>query len=130
MKTLFAKVVISLLIVFAILSQSLIYDSGLCYMRKFRQICTCNHNSKKEVHSQVSKSDCHDSTKVTHICSCKKNKNPNELSNLIKQTFFLSEIQNTLFIHLTKYILPTPNLISNLKGYRLILIKPPRLRQV
>lgn len=127
MKTLFLKVVISAVIVFAILSQSLVYDSGLCYMRKFRQICTCNHNSKKEIHSRVSKSDCHDAKKITHICSCKKNKNPNELSNLIKQTFLLSTIQNNLFIYLTKYILPTPYLISNLKGYQLTLIKPPRI---
>jgi hypothetical protein len=128
MRNIFQTVVISFISISAILSQSLIYDSGLCYMRNIRQICTCNHNSKKEIHSENSKkTDCHDAKKTSHICSCKKNKNPNELSNLIKQTFFLSRIENTLFIHLTKYILPTPNLISNLKGYRLILIKPPRL---
>lgn len=126
MKTLFSKVIICSLAMFAILSQSLIYDSGLCYMRNYRQICKCNHNSKKEIHSNLAKSDCHNAKQVTHICSCKKNKNPNELSNIIKQTFFLSRIQNTLSIHLTSYILPTSNFISNLKGYRLILIKPPR----
>lgn len=127
MKTLISKVIISFLVMFAILSQSLIYDSGLCYMRGVRQICKCNHNSKKEVHSNISKSDCHNARKVIHICSCKKTKNPNEISNLIKQTLFLTGNQNTIYICLIKYILSTPNLYSDLKGFRLILVKPPRL---
>ncbi len=123
------KAVLSLIIIFAILSQSLIYDSGLCYMRKIRQVCICNHNSQKEIHSKpTSKTDCHEIKKTVHVCSCKKTKNPNELSNLLKQTFFLSTATvSNLSIQLTHYVFLTSNSTSNLQGYQLTLIKPPRM---
>jgi hypothetical protein len=123
------KALISSIIIFAVLSQSLVYDSGLCYMRTYRQVCTCNHNSQKEIHSKpTSKTDCHEVKKTVHVCSCKKTKNPNELSNLLKQTFFLtSNTLSSLSIHLTHYLFITSNSISNLQGYQLILIKPPRV---
>lgn len=129
MQSIIQKSVLIFIVMFAILSQSLIYDSGLCFMRTYRQICTCNHNSKREIHSKIiSKSDCHDAKKAVHICACKKSKNPNEISNLIKQTFFISSFNLTNFsIHLTKYIVPNPIYLVNLRGFGLILIKPPRL---
>jgi len=129
MRGVIRKSILSFIIIFAILSQSLIYDSGLCYMRKVRQICTCNHNSKKEIHSKSStKSDCHNLKKTVHICSCKKTKNPNELSNFIKQTFLINtNTLSVISIQLTNYIFPVSNSISNHKGYQLTLIKPPRL---
>ena len=128
MRSVIQKSILSFIIIFAVLSQSLIYDSGLCFMRKVRQICTCNHNSKKEIHSKSSvKSDCHDIKKTVHVCSCKKTKNPNELSNLIKQTFFITtNTLSVLSIQLTHYIFPISNSISNHKGYQLTLIKPPK----
>lgn len=132
MRFLIQKAVLSSIIIFAILSQSLIYDSGLCYMRKFRQVCTCNHNSQKEIHAKPSsKTDCHEIKKAVHVCSCKKTKNPNELSNLLKQTFFLTtNTLSDLSVQLTSYKFLISNSISNLQGYELLLIKPPRMRQV
>ncbi len=128
MQKVIKKSVFTCIIISAVLSQSLIYDSGLCFMRKVRQVCICNHNSKKEAHfKSYAKSDCHDINKAVHICSCKKTKNPNELSNLLKQTFTLPSYNFSNFtIQLTQHIFPISNLISNLKGYQLTLIKPPR----
>ena len=132
MQSLIQKSILSFIIIFAVLSQSLIYDSGLCFMRTVRQICTCNHNSVREIHSKdLAKSDCHDTKKTVHICSCKKPKNPNELSNLIKQIFFISFFNSSkISIQLRKYILPVSNHLVNLKGFGLTLIKPadPRSR--
>lgn len=131
LRNLIFKALLTFILNFSILSQSLIYDSGFCYMRKFRQVCTCNHNSKKEIHSKVSgKSDCHDANKKTHICSCKKTKNPNEISNLIKQTFFIANLESNFFIHLTKYTVSNSSPVVDLSGYKLTLIKPPKLKHM
>ena len=121
---------VNFFLVSAILSQSIIYDSGLCYMRQVRQICSCNHNSQKEIHTKaktLSKSDCHDHKKTIHVCACKKHKNPNELSNLLKQTLFLTSNQALLSIHFTSYYFSLSNQIADLAGYHLTLIKPPRI---
>ena len=117
-------------LILAIFSQSIVYDSGLSYMRKIRQVCICNHHSKIEIHRNVkslSKSDCHDYKKTIHVCSCKKHKNPNELSNLLKQTFFLASNQAFLSIQFTSYFFSLSNHIADFEGYHLTLIKPPRL---
>ncbi len=123
------KSILALIVIFAILSQSLVYDSGLCYIRKIRQICACNHSSKHEIHSNSdAKTDCHEIKKIKTVCSCKKTKNPNELSNLLKQIFFITANTLSSFsIQRTSYLLITSNSISNLQGYELTLIKPPRM---
>lgn len=121
---------VNFFLVSAILSQSIIYDTGLCYLRRIRQICSCNHNSQKEIHSKaktLSKSDCHDHKKIIHVCSCKKHKNPNELSNLLKQTFFLATNHTFLSIQYTSFYFDLSNQKANLAGYHLTLIKPPRI---
>jgi hypothetical protein len=123
------KAVISCIIIFSILSQSLIYDSGLCYMRKVRHVCTCNHNSKKEIHStKISKTDCHDLEKIIHVCSCKTTKNPNELSNFIKQIFIFTELNlSSIDFKLVKYAFLISLNFPILEGFHLTLIKPPKL---
>ncbi len=121
------KLILGLMVSVSVLAQSLIYDSGLCYMRTYRQICTCNHNSKKEIHRQTNKSDCHDKSKSVHICSCKKSKNPNELSNLLKQIFFLWQGNQDLALEFIKFNYSTLLKDVILNGYGLTLIKPPRL---
>lgn len=128
MRNIFQTFFVICISISAILSQSLVYDSGLCYMRKVRQVCNCNHNSKKEIHTnQKSKSDCHDAKKTIHVCACKKHKNPNELSNLIKQIFFIVSDNCSLSIQFTKLFILFPNFLADLSGYQLTLIKPPRL---
>lgn len=123
----FTKIFFCLFLSITVLAQSIIYDSGLCYMRKYREICKCNHNSRKEIHKPTSRtSDCLDNTKAVHICACKKTKNPNEISNLIKQTFLNIQEKNFLYIHFIKYLPSLSYQIFYLDGYKLTLIKPPR----
>lgn len=121
------KIFFSLTLSLTVFAQSVIYDSGLCYMRKFRQVCICNHNSKREIHKQTNKSDCHDPHKTIHVCKCKKQKNPNELSNLLKQTFIFWNFTNFVSIRLTKFIPDFSTHKINLTGFEITLIKPPRL---
>lgn len=97
-------------------------------------ICSCNHNSKNEIHSTVnpisikSKSTCH-ITKPgeKHICHCKKQgastKYLSQLSSLIYILFPLDDISPKLQISFPVIGL----LMSLLDGFQLKLIKPPRI---
>ena len=107
--------------------QSIFIDSN-CYSSNKRVFCTCNHNSKKEIHSYISKtSNCHDSiSQKRHICSCKKPKNQSEIINQLKQIkFYINQYSITKPYFKTLYYF---NYFLTLQNYNYIykLIKPPR----
>ncbi|MCB1176600.1 MAG: hypothetical protein KDK36_03370 [Leptospiraceae bacterium] len=141
--------ILNLILIFSVLVNSIILESANLGLTSLKSsiICTCNHNSKKEIHSKKNKSvllksdlekiglglkskklfpDCHSANSgEKHICSCKKTN-----SNL-KNFLFQKQISlfNSIFIAKLHFIklFNISEIITKLSPYNHFkLIKPPK----
>jgi hypothetical protein len=104
-----------------------IYIDSNYYSSNKRVFCTCNHNSKKEIHLTSKATNCHDSIKQSrHICSCKKLKNQSEIINQLKQIKFSIAQFTILKPNLKTLYYFSPSLTHQNYNYVYKLIKPPR----
>ncbi len=126
MKSIFLKCIFSLLSATTIFSQSIFFDSGYSSLIEVRQICKCNHNSTKEIHSKAIKSNCHEKLEIRHSCKCKKTPHPNEITNQIKQIQILpTQFSFSIYFNFL-YSINNLNIFTNLKGFTISILRPPR----
>ncbi|MCE9500656.1 MAG: hypothetical protein K8R21_09175 [Leptospira sp.] len=140
---------------FTIFMQSALFGSGLFayFLQKQAVYCSCNHSSKKEIHTSdnpnkedhefhrknssrmklmtddLNLPDCHKAKAgETHLCSCKKSKKAFETTYSQVSAFYILLHQNPIFRSdfLYSYFLPIRMDMPG-SAHDLQLLKPPRV---